>query len=195
VEIEGIGIGFVVMLVSALVNILVSRRLYKVAKEEHSVALEADALHLKADVITSLGVGVGLMAIWILQLLGIRAILGLHVTMLDPIVAIAVAVFITKEAIGMLLRAFRPLVDASLPADDHALIEEVIAKYRPEGSAFHQLRTRMAGKHRHIDFHLNLPAGMTVAESHRICDQIEDELENRLSHTIVVIHVEPEGHA
>jgi cation diffusion facilitator family transporter len=189
VEIEGIGIGFIVMLVSAVVNILVSRRLYKVAREEHSVALEADALHLKADVVTSLGVGVGLMAIWI------AGLFGLHAAFLDPAVAIAVAVFITKEAVVMLFHAFKPLLDASLPAGDHAVIEEVIRKHRPEGDAYHQLRTRQSGKQRHIDFHLTLPADMSVGEAHRVCDLIEDELEQRLAHTVVVIHVEPDGHS
>ena len=187
-EIEGIGLGFVVMLISAGVNILVSRRLYKVAKAENSMALEADALHLKADVFTSLGVGVGLMAIWI------AGFFGVHAAFLDPAVAICVAVFITREAVGMLIRAFQPLMDASLPQEDHIHIEEVIQKYRPKGD-YHQLRTRMAGKHRHIDFHLTLPGEMVVAEAHRICDLIEDELENRLPFTIVVIHVEPEGNA
>ncbi len=187
-ELEGIGIGFVVMLVSAGVNIVVSRRLYKVAKEEGSVALAADALHLKADVITSLGVGIGLMAIWI------AGLFGLHLAFLDPVVAIAVAIFITKEAIEMLIHAFRPLVDASLPPADHDLITEVIRKHRPDDGGFHSLRTRQAGNQRHIDFHLTLPPAMTVDEAHRICDAIEDELEKRMTHTMVVIHVEPAGH-
>lgn len=187
--IDGIGIGFVVMFVSSLVNFLVSRRLYKVAKLEDSVALEADALHLKADVITSLGVGLGLLAIWVPD-----AFFGIKLYFLDPVVAMAVAVFITWEAIGMLRRAFAPLVDSSLPPEEMAVIAQAVSLHRPQGPAYHQLRTRSAGKQRHIDFHLTLPANMTVAESHGICDRIEREIEQRLPHTIVLIHVEPEGH-
>ena len=188
--IDGIGIGFIVMFVSAAVNFFVSRRLYKIAKLERSLALEADALHLKADIITSLGVGLGLLAIWIPDLL-----FGVKLYFLDPIVAMAVAVFITFEAIGMLRRAFRPLVDASLPDEEMAIIAEVVLHHRPNGPAYHQLRSRSSGKNRHIDFHLTLPASMTVAESHEICDRIENEIEKRLPDTIVLIHVEPEGHA
>jgi cation diffusion facilitator family transporter len=187
--IESIGIGFVVMFVSAFVNFLVSRRLYKVAQEEHSVALEADALHLKADVITSLGVGLGLCAIWV------AGLFGLNLSFLDPVIAIAVAAFITKEAIVMLLKAFWPLIDTSLPDEDCAVINLAIAKFHPGNGQYHQLRTRKSGKHRHIDFHLNLPANMSVEQAHIACDAIEREIETRLSHTIVVIHVEPEGHA
>jgi divalent metal cation (Fe/Co/Zn/Cd) transporter len=109
-------------------------------------------------------------------------------------VAIAVAAFITKEAVEMLIHAFQPIMDASLPAEDREVISKAIRRHRPNGD-FHELRTRRAGKQRHIDFHLNLPAGMTVAESHRICDAIENDIEKRLPHTVVVIHVEPEGHA
>lgn len=187
--IEDIGFSFAVMLVSALVNLLVSRRLYTVAKAEHSVALEADALHLKADVITSLGVGLGLAAIWL------AGMFGLNWHILDPVLAIAVALFITREAVGMLMKAFRPLIDASLPEEDHAVISGAVAKYHPGSEPLHQLRTRQSGKHRHIDFHLNLPATMSVEQAHTICDAIEREIESRLSHTVVVIHVEPEGHS
>lgn len=188
--IEGIGLGFAVMFVSAAVNFLVSRRLYKVAKLERSLALEADALHLKADVFTSLGVGAGLLLIWLLD-----AVFGAKLYFLDPAVAIAVALFITWEAVGMLRRAFAPLVDSSLPEADRAVIEEVLRQHRPGDPAFHQLRTRSAGRQRHIDFHLTLPAAMTVGEAHAVCDRIEREIELRLPDTAVLIHVEPEGHA
>ncbi|MGL4206138.1 MAG: cation diffusion facilitator family transporter [Aeromonadaceae bacterium] len=188
-EIEGISLGFMVMLASAAVNWLVSGHLYRIAKEEDSVALAADALHLKADVLTSLGVGIGLFGIWAASLA------GYNLYFLDPVVAIGVAIFITKEAIEMLNHAFQPLVDHSLSEEELATTAEVIKQFRPESDGFHDLRTRRAGRRRHIDFHLTLPRDMTVAESHAICDQIERGIEERLPHAVVLIHVEPEGHA
>ena len=101
--VTSLGMGFIVMFISAGINYFVSRRLYKVAKEEESVALEADALHLKVDVYTSLGVGAGLLLI--------------HITKknyLDPVVAILIALFILKEAYDMLKHAFSPLLDAKI---------------------------------------------------------------------------------
>jgi cation diffusion facilitator family transporter len=188
--IAGLGLAFAVMFFSALVNFLVSRRLAKIAKLTSSIALEADALHLKADVFTSLGVGAGLFCIWLPD-----ALFGLKLYFLDPLVAIAVALFITFEAAQMLRRAFSPLVDASLPPDELAIIAEAVVQHRQGGPAFHDLRTRSAGKQKHIDFHLTLPSSMTVGESHEICDRIEREIEARLPNTVVLIHVEPEGHA
>ncbi len=187
-DFEGIGLGFMVMLASALVNWIVSGHLYRVAKEEDSVALAADALHLKADVLTSLGVGFGLFGIWA------ASHFGYNLYFLDPVVAIGVAIFITREAIEMLNHAFQPLVDHSLSEEELAITAEVIRQFRPESDGFHDLRTRRAGRRRHIDFHLTLPREMTVAESHTICDQIERGIEERLPYAVVLIHVEPEGH-
>ena len=182
---ESIGIGFAVMLVSALVNTLVSRKLYKVAKEEHSVALEADALHLKADVITSLGVGLGLLAIWVAELF------GLNWLFLDPIIAIAVAVFIVREAVQMLVSAFKPLMDHALPDEELVAVQAVLDGVKNQGGDWHELRTRISGKVRHIDCHVTLPPSMTVEESHRICDALEKELENAIPYVHAIIHVEP----
>lgn len=187
-QIESLGLGFLVMLVSASVNWFVSRYLYKVAKEEHSIALAADALHLKADVLTSLGVGIGLFGIWAASLL------GYNLYFLDPIVAIGVALFIIKEAVEMLINAFQPLVDHSLDAGELTIITEVIQQHCPGIDDCHDLRTRRAGRRRHIDFHLTLPSEMTVAQSHAICDQIERDIEQRLPYSAVLIHVEPIGH-
>ncbi len=187
-DIEGISLGFMVMLASAAVNWMVSGHLYRIAKEEDSVALAADALHLKADVLTSLGVAAGLFGIWV------ASHFGYNLYYLDPVVAIGVAIFITKEAIEMLNHAFQPLVDHSLSEEELAITAQVIQQFRPQSDGFHDLRTRRAGRRRHIDFHLTLPRDMTVAESHTICDQIERGIEERLPHAVVLIHVEPEGH-
>lgn len=93
--VENIQIGSLVMGISAVVNFLVSRRLYKVARKTDSIALEADALHLKTDVLTSLGVAVGLTLIWFT-----------HWTILDPAVAILVALMIIRESYRLLKNAF-----------------------------------------------------------------------------------------
>ena len=103
--IGSIWLGFAVMTVSAIVNAFVSTRLYKVAKETESIALEADALHLKTDVLTSIGVAVGMALIWLT---------GYHI--LDPIAAILVALLILKESYDLLKRAYGPLLDVALPA-------------------------------------------------------------------------------
>lgn len=179
-EIEGIGLGFIVMFVSAGVNFFVSKYLYKIAKQEESLALEADALHLKADVLTSFGVGVGLLIIHITKL-----------NWLDPVVAILIAIFILKEAFEILTKAFNPLLDAKLSDEEINEIKKAVAKHNEFYLDFHDLRTRSAGKIKHIDMHITMCRSMTVLESHEICDKIESDIENSLKNTKVLIHVEP----
>jgi cation diffusion facilitator family transporter len=185
--VDNIVLGIVVMIVSGAVNLLVSRRLYKVAREEESVALEADALHLKTDVYSAFGVAAGLILLEVAR----AAFKAPWAFMLDPIIAIVVAVFILREAWEMLRKAFEPLVDASLSESELSLIQERVAR-RP-GIAVHSLRSRKAGKTKYIDFHLEAPPEMSVAEAHALCDELEAEIEGQLRNTDLTIHVEPRG--
>jgi cation diffusion facilitator family transporter len=177
---ESIGIGTIVMFISAVVNFLVSRRLFKVAKETDSVALEADALHLKTDVYTSLGVCVGLVLIWFT-----------NISLLDPIVAILVACLILWESFTLLKRAFSPLLDTQLPDKEVQTIESIIHKHLTSDMGYHMLRTRKSGNLRHVDLHLELPGNLSVAESHAICDKIENNIMAEIEHIEVYIHIEP----
>lgn len=179
-EISEAYIAIAVMGVSAVVNAFISRTLYKVAKEEDSVALEADALHLKTDVYTSAGVAVGLLLI---KITGIA--------ILDPIVAILVALLIVKEAWHLCKSAFSPLLDAGLTADEENRIREVINSFNGRIREYHELRTRKAGPIRHIDFHLLLDKDVTIDEAHSLCEEIESEIENEIKNTNVIIHIEP----
>ncbi|MCX6288015.1 MAG: cation diffusion facilitator family transporter [Bacteroidetes bacterium] len=178
-EIETIGLGFAVMLISAAVNTFVSWYLYKVAKSTGSVALEADALHLKADVYTSLGVASGLGLIWLT---------GYH--LLDPIVALLVSILILKESYTLLMKAYKPLLDESLDIDEIKIIRSIIDKYCKENIKYHGLRTRRAGNFRYVDFHLNLDENLTVRDAHELCDRIEADIKQFLVNSEVTIHVE-----
>ncbi|HEY1407004.1 MAG TPA: cation diffusion facilitator family transporter [Spirochaetota bacterium] len=180
--IESIGVGFIVMFISSCVNAVVSKVLYKVAREEESVAIEADALHLKVDVYTSLGVGVGLLLIWLTGW-----------TILDPILAILIALFILKEAWEMLRKAFKPLIDESLSDEDIRLIKKSVERYKDVCIDVHEIRTRRSGKIKHIDFHLSLPDNITMKEAHDICDKIEYDIEKKIRNTKVLIHTEACG--
>ena len=177
IVLENLWIGSLVMAVSAVVNILVSRRLYKVARETNSVALEADALHLKTDVYTSAGVALGLLLILITD-----------IRWLDPVVAILVALFIIRESWELLRRAFTPLLDSAWAEDE---INELEKKLNDMGVNYHDLRTRKAGNYRFIDVHIEIPGNESVVDAHKYCDQIENELMRAFDNLNVTIHVEP----
>lgn len=175
----GIGLGFIVMIISAAVNIIISKKLYKVARETDSVALEADALHLRTDVLTSLGVAIGL---------ALMFITGIHI--LDPIIAILVALLILKESFELFSKAFSPLLDSALPVADLETIKSILQQCCSENMTYHDLRTRKAGNYKYIDFHLNLDENMTVKDAHAICDQIENNIRQAITNAEITIHVE-----
>jgi cation diffusion facilitator family transporter len=183
--IDHLELGVAVMAVSGLVNAVVSRILYRVARKEQSIALEADALHLKTDVYSSWGVALGLLLIVALT----RLFHAAWATILDPLVAMGIALLVLFEAWKMMRKAFSPLMDTSISAEELAIIETSVARH-PD-AAIHSVRTRRAGRMKHIDFHLTVPARMSVRESHAMCDSIERYLERRLSNTSVLIHIEP----
>lgn len=176
--VESIGLGSLVMFISAGVNIYISRRLYKVAKETDSVALEADALHLKTDVYTSLGVGVGLLLIWVTK-----------IHYLDPIIALLVAILILKEAYQLLTRAFAPLLDSSWNKSELDNLKDSLLKM---GVKYHELKTRRAGSYMFVDLHLEMSPDLPLAEVHRYCDEIEEKLQKELPNLRITIHPEPE---
>lgn len=172
-------VGFVIMLISASINYIISKKLHKVAEQEDSVALEADALHLKTDVYTALGVSVGLLLMWITK-----------ISIIDPIAAIIVAIFILKESFVLLQSAFNPLVDYKLSDEEIEFIQSTINSYSSVYCDFHNLKTRKSGSTKYIDLDLVVPENMTVKSAHEICDKIELELENTLKKTEVMIHLE-----
>ena len=178
--VEFLEIGIVIMGISTVVNFFVSRYLSKVAEEEDSIALEADSMHLKTDVLTSLGVFVGLIVINLTDL-----------KILDPVIAIAVAVLIIRAAYKLTTESSKGLVDEKLPLEEEMVIKNVLLEHMPEFVEFHGLRTRKGGDQRFIDLHLVMKADTSVEDSHKVADHLEHEIKKRLPRTSVLIHVEP----
>lgn len=178
--VEHLGMGTAVMALSAVVNWFVSRYLFRVAKKTDSIALEADAWHLRADVYTSAGVLAGLVLI---------ALTGL--TMLDSIAAIAVAMLIIKSSIDLTRSAVADLFDVRLPREDEEKIRRVLMGFQEGCVDFHRLRSRKSGSIRFIDLHLVVPRHWTIEEAHQVSDRIEKEIRRVLANTQVIIHIDP----
>jgi cation diffusion facilitator family transporter len=172
--------GLVVMGISGLVNLFISSKLMKTARATDSIALEADAWHLRTDVFTSFGVAAGMLLIWITG----RSII-------DPVLAIGVALLIIKTSCDLTAKAFSPLLDARLPLDEEAEIRQIILSYGPQYIGFHAMRTRKSGSERHIDLHLVAPRDQSIARSHELCDRIEQAVGERYPGARILIHVEP----
>ena len=180
VVLEDVSLGIGVMAVSVVINYYVSSKLMKTAKRTESIALEADAWHLRTDVLTSLGIFAGLVAI---KLTGI--------TILDPIFAIVVALFILKAALELTIKSVKDLMDVNLPDDEVAEIERIIKDHSGKFAGFHELRTRRSGSDRFIDLHLVVSRDMSVEQAHSLADHIEKDITDRFQRTSVITHVEP----
>lgn len=180
-EVENLDAGIAVMFVSGILNFFVSRKLYKVAKETDSLAIEADALHLSADVYTSIGVFVGLILI---------RITDLHI--LDPIIAILVAIFIMKAAYSLTKNSIGGLVDIKLSEEEEITIKKIISEHYSKFVEFHNFRTRKSGSERHIDLHLVMEKNITLNDAHEFCDHLEEDIKKELPNCTIVIHIEPD---
>ena len=175
----GLEIGLGLMAFSALLNTLLSRRLRSVAEATDSQALRADAAHLRTDVLTSLGVFVGL---------ALSRATGKF--WFDPLTAILVALLIFLAAYRLIRDALDLLLDARLPHEEETLIHDLL-EADPRVMNFHKLRTRKSGSQRHADVHILLDDDCSFVEAHDISEDIEDRIRALLPHTFVNIHIEP----
>ena len=179
-EAPQVDLGLGVMAVSVVLNVVVSRQLLRVARATDSIALEADAYHLTTDVVTSLGVLVGLVAV---------KVTGWSV--LDPLAAIGVAAIIAKAAWDITHRSFVDLLDRSLPEAEREIIARVLDRHLGMMAGYHRVRSRKAGSERHVDLHLVVDGNASVNEAHALCDHLESDLQQALGPCSLTIHVEP----
>jgi cation diffusion facilitator family transporter len=181
-EFSALGLGLTVL--ASAINFWLGQYLVGAGQRLHSAALEADGQHVLSDVVTSLGVLAGvLLATWTRQ------------PWLDPVLALAVAGLLFWTAYRLLRQHINSLMDAALEPQDIQKVQRVLEQERGSYLEVHDLRTRISGKRKFVDFHLIVPAGLTVLESHTLCDRLETAIETALPNSSVTIHVEPEDFA
>ncbi|MFC1908799.1 cation diffusion facilitator family transporter [Chloroflexota bacterium] len=178
--VEMVAVGIYVTVAAIVINIAISWYALRVSKSTDSVALEATARHMLADVYSSCAVLAGLILV---------KITGLSI--IDPIVALLVAILIVRTAYLAMKKSFGGLIDTKLPADEESAIRSCITKYNTLVVDYHKLRTRKSGSQRYIDLHVIFPRNIIVEEAHKVCDQLEKDIEAALQRTDVTIHVEP----
>ncbi len=185
-DLKYLGHGLVVMGISGVMNMMVANLLKKSATQNRSVALEADAAHLYADVYTSAGVFVGLAMIAV----G-RSFFNADLAWLDPVIAIGVAVLILATAYRITRKSFYPLLDSSASAGEISMIEGIMKKFAKDGVDFHKLRTRRAGGSLHVDLHMGFKPGMSLERGHDISHSLTARIEEEVPGAKVLVHLEP----
>ena len=174
--------GLIAMAVTAVVNMAVVLYVGRAARLTGSVALKADTRHLWTNVGQA---GAVIAALSLVAFTG-NAIF-------DPIFALLLAVYLLWTAAQVLIGALEEIMDVRLPEQEVRLIEGCLDRHRAAGvRGYHDLRTRKAGRQRHIDLHLLVDPQQTVEAAHKLCDAVEEAICADLPGAVVTIHLEPD---
>ncbi len=178
---ESIGVGLIISLVATLINLAVGIVLIRFGKLHHSIVLESDGRHLLTDVWTSIGV--------------VTAIIVVSLTgwiILDPIIALVVALNIVWTGFQLIKRSALGLMDTAVAPETCEKIVQVLDGYvTTQGIDYHALRTRQSGARKFISVHILVPDEWTVQKGHDLTEEIEKDIRSAVSDSIVFTHLEP----
>ncbi|RVT53358.1 cation diffusion facilitator family transporter [Rubrivivax albus] len=183
---EQLGIGLALSLVATALNGALAWAMLRKAREARSMALEGDARHLFTDVWTSIGVVAGLVAVHFSGWLW-----------LDPVIAIAVALNIGREAIGLISRSVQGLMDHALEPEVIASIQATLAEFAHDTIRFDHVTTRRAGARRFVDLHMHMPADWSLRRAAALRTSVEQALMSAvpgLRATIQLLPADVEAH-
>jgi ferrous-iron efflux pump FieF len=179
--VENTAIGVAVMLFSLFVTVALVAYQRHVVRRTGSLAINADALHYRGDVLMNLSV----IATLLIQT-------ALAVPVIDPLFGGAVGAYIIYGAVKIARLALTQLMDRELPDEERARIR-TIAESHPEVMSVHDIRTRGAGPTAFIQLHLEMDGAMTLLRAHEISDGIETQLRAAFPHAEIIIHADPAG--
>jgi cation diffusion facilitator family transporter len=177
---EQLDVGLIVSVLATILNFIVGRVLLQAGKKYRSVTLEADANHLLADVRTTVGVLLGLVAVWLTDWY-----------FLDPLIALIVAGQIVWAGYRLVRNSVLGLMDTALPPEEVNQIEDIIERHAHEGVHYHALRTRQSGAQRFMTVHIQVPGSWSVQEGHTLLEEIEQDVYRLLRPISIVTHLEP----
>lgn len=177
---DKVGIGLGVSVIASLVNLVTALILLRAGKEFNSITLQANAQHLLTDVLTSVGV-----------LIGVGAVVLTRLEWLDPVVAIIVALNIIRSGIHIVRNSVLGLMDTGIPLEEQKIVQEILRQFSADEVQFHALRTRQAGVRKFVSMHVLVPGDWTVKRGHELLERIETTLRHDLPNTTVFTHLEP----
>lgn len=173
--------GLAINFLAGVINAAWAFLLIRAGRRYRSPALSADGQHILSDVVTSIGVLVGL-------LLAIAT----GYAVLDPLLAVLVALNILYQGWKVIAHSVDGLMDHAVEPGEADAIQAAIAAHGAGSLGVHDLKTRRAGSATFVDFHLVVPASMPVGQAHDICDRLEDAIRTVQPGAQIAIHVEPE---
>jgi cation diffusion facilitator family transporter len=181
IALENINIGLLFSVGASLVNLAVGQMLIHNGKKSKSLLVEADGKHLMTDVWTSAGVIAGILLVKFTGIL-----------ILDPIIAILVALNIVYTGYRLISRSTNGLMDASISETEIDQVKKYLDSLKEKDITYHSLMTRQAGQRKFISFHLLVPGAWTVQQGHENADIIEETIEDMFDEPVTVTsHIEP----
>ncbi len=180
VELLEVNLGIAISALATGINAGISILLTRTAKASGSAALEGDAKHLLSDVISTVGIWIGLV---IVQVTGWQ--------IMDALLAFVVAILIARMGIGLILRSLQRLMDESCVEEEEAMLS-VLEDHKSSIIEFHDLKTRRQGNVVLAEIHLTVQDTMSVRMAHDIIDQIEEDLKRDADHIKLTVHIDPE---
>lgn len=179
--VENLGVGLIVSSIATVINLIVGLLLIRVGKSQHSIVLEADGQHLITDVWTSIGVVLGIF------LVGLTGWL-----VLDPLIALLVALNIVRTGFRLIQRSALGLMDTAVSPEAHETIVKILDRYAATKKIdYHALRTRQSGARKFISVHILVPDEWTVQKGHDLIEEIESEICAAVADSTVFTHLEP----
>jgi len=179
-ELLEINLGIAISVLATGINAGISLLLTRTAKSSGSMALEGDAKHLLSDVVSTLGIWIGLIIV---------QVTGWYIV--DSLLAFAVAILITRMGLGLILRSLRRLMDHSCIEEEKTILS-VLEEHQSDFIEFHDLKSRRQGNLVLAEIHLTVQDSMSVRMAHDIIDKIEETLNEEASHIRLTVHIDPE---
>lgn len=174
-------VGIAVMLLSIAMTFGLLAFQRHVIRKTGSIAISADAMHYRTDLLINLSVAIAIpLTAWT------------QLNIIDPLIGIGIACYILHSTYGIAAKAIDVLLDRELPAEERERIES-IARTHPKVLGFHDLRTRSGGHHYIIQFHLELEPRTTLSKTHHILDDVEDKIREAYPGCEIIVHADPQG--
>lgn len=180
-EAAGLNLAVITMLVSMLVSAGLVWYLRAASRRSRSLVLEADALHYRMDVWANAAV-----------LAGMIVILATGWEIADPLIALAVGLYIGRESLPLLRKAYDMLMDRALRDDLVAQIQNIAMAHSPLVNGMHELKSRRSGEVNFVEFHLVFNEHIPLGRAHRVADEIEMRIRGlEDSRWSINIHLDP----
>ncbi len=180
-DIHNIDIGYMVMALSIVLTLLLIAFQRYVISKTNSVAIKADSMHYRMDILVNIGV-----------IISIYLVSTLDAQWIDPVVAVLIAGYIVFGAWSIAKEALHVLMDHELPETDRQKITEITLTH-DQVLGVHDLRTRTSGLNIFIQLHMELDGSISLMSAHNIADEVEVLINAAYPTAEVLIHQDPEG--